>query len=211
MTETLRLQSYAQQESIMQNPLRYKKRWRHVMSGHPQKNHRAVDGQEVFKREYFELPGRDGGVYRAMCPRDTSLPASGTVNCHCLMEGVQDRNALGMSREESAELRRKAMEEVNAEYEAAHATDTVDRIKGMAYEEQVRYFGGKDGGKQRLALITSGVISTDKKLERLYKTGEGGKREQKSLQELADDGIFTVSDSALRHSTVGGFFWVEES
>lgn len=43
------------------------------------------------------------------------------------------------------------------------------------------------------------------KLERLYKIDESGKRVRKSLQELADDGIFTVSDAALNHSTVGEF------
>ncbi|NBH99317.1 hypothetical protein D7Y41_28190 [Anaerotruncus sp. 1XD22-93] len=205
LTEMLRVQSYAQQESMIQNPLCYKKKWKHVMSKHPRENHMSINGQEVFKREFFELPGAQGGTYQVMCPRDTGLPASETVNCHCLMEAVCNENALGMSKEELAELRRKAMDEVNAEYDAAHATDTVDMIKSMEYDDQVRYFGGKDGGRQRLALVNSGVISTDKELEKLYKIGADGKRERKSLQELADDGIFTVSDKILEHSVNGTF------
>lgn len=53
--------------------------------------------------------------------------------------------------------------------------------------------------------MQSGVIDTDEKLRKLYKTEESGKMSLKSLQELAEDGIFTVSDGRLRHSVVGDF------
>lgn len=113
LTEMLRAESYAQQESMVQNPLCYKKRWRHVDNDHPRENHVAIDGQEVYKRECFEL-----GEYRPLCPRDTSLPASEAVNCHCIMESIEDKNALGMSEDELKETRKKYMDDINTEYEA---------------------------------------------------------------------------------------------
>lgn len=118
LTEMLRVESYAQQEGMVQNPLAYKKKWRHVMSEHPRENHMAMDGQEVFKRESFTLIGADGGTYYVTCPRDTGLPASETVNCHCLMETIEDENAIGMTADEMASMRKGYMDEVNAEYDA---------------------------------------------------------------------------------------------
>ena len=118
LTETLRVQSYAQQESMIQNPLAYSKRWKHVLSAHPRENHMAMDGQEVFKREMFTLTGKNGATYMVLCPRDTSLPAEETVNCHCIMETVSNENALGMTADEKKELREKYIAEVNEEYEA---------------------------------------------------------------------------------------------
>ena len=52
-----------------------------------------------------------------------------------------------------------------------------------------------------MTLIDSGLLSTDKELERLYKIDENGKRVRKSLQGLTEDDIFTVSDATLSHST----------
>lgn len=118
LTESLRVESYAQQESMIQNPLAYKKKWKHVMSAHPRENHMAMDGQEVFKREMFTLTGKNGATYMVLCPRDTNLPVEETANCHCLMETIADENALGMTAEERAAARKKYMDEVNAEYDA---------------------------------------------------------------------------------------------
>lgn len=113
VTEVLRVESYSQQEGMVQNPLCYKKRWRHVDNAHPRENHVAIDGQEVYKREFFTL-----GQYRPLCPRDTSLPASETVNCHCIMETIANENALGMTGDEWTQMRNQYMDEVDAEYEA---------------------------------------------------------------------------------------------
>ncbi|MCD8018425.1 MAG: phage head morphogenesis protein [Clostridiales bacterium] len=118
LTEMLRVQSYAQQESMVQNPLAYKKKWIHVMSEHPRENHMAMDGQTVFKREFFSLTGADGTAYQPLRPRDTGLPASETINCHCIMETIADENALGMADEELKAKRKEYMDEVNAEYDA---------------------------------------------------------------------------------------------
>lgn len=117
LTEMLRVESYAQQEAMIQNPLAYKKKWKHVMSANPRENHMAMDEEEVFKRDMFALTGRDGGTYYVMCPRDTSLPASETINCHCLMETVANEKAIPLTDEEMVSIRRKYMDEVNAEYE----------------------------------------------------------------------------------------------
>lgn len=117
LTEMLRVESYAQQEGMVQNPLAYKKKWRHVMSEHPRENHMAMDGQEVFKRESFTLTGKDGGTYYVTCPRDTRLPASETVNCHCLMETIENESAIGMTADEMASMRKQYMDEINEEYD----------------------------------------------------------------------------------------------
>lgn len=54
-------------------------------------------------------------------------------------------------------------------------------------------------------MLESGVISTDKELEQLYKVNDNGIRVRKTLQELEDEGIFTVSNSTLKHATVGDY------
>lgn len=118
LTEMLRVESYAQQEEMVQDPLAYKKKWRHVLSAHPRENHVAMNGQEVFKREFFTLIGADGATYYVMCPRDTCLPASESVNCHCLVDTIANENATGMTEEEMREERRRCMDEINAEYDA---------------------------------------------------------------------------------------------
>lgn len=117
VTETLRLESYAQLESMIQNPLAYKKKWKHVASAHSRENHMAMDGQEVFKREMFTLTRKDGATYMVLCPRDISLPAEETVNCHCIMETIQDENIFGMSDDELKNLRQEMMDEADTEFD----------------------------------------------------------------------------------------------
>lgn len=120
VTETLRLESYAQLESMIQNPLCYKKRWVHTgqQKGEPRQLHiytydfGGVNGQEVFKREKFKWDG-----YEADCPRDINLPASETVNCHCIMETIQDENIFGMSDDELKNLRQEMMDEADTEFD----------------------------------------------------------------------------------------------
>ncbi len=206
-TEVLRVESYAQLEYMRQDPSVEEKEWLHTgaRKNKPRANHVAMNGKRVKVEEEFELDGADGKKHLPMCPRDICLPASETVNCHCIMRPIRNQEIMGMSVEERRALRKKNMDEVDAKWDIAHATDKVDMIKSMKREDQIKYFGGQDGGKQRMALIDSGVISTDKELERLYKIDADGKRVRKSLQELAEDGIFTVSDAALNHSTVGEF------
>lgn len=113
VTEVLRVESYSQLESMRQNPSAYKKVWRwNDVGQEPRANHQEINGQEVFKRDTFTL-----GPYSPLCPRDTSLPASETVNCHCTMDVIQDKQVLGMTTEERLALRNKYMDEVDKEYE----------------------------------------------------------------------------------------------
>ncbi len=118
VTEVLRVEEYAHQEARIQNPLCYKKEWVHTGAAHPRENHVAISGQQVFKREPFTLTGRNGSTYYPICPRDTSLPAEESINCHCITKDIVNDNALGMSLEERAALREQYMNEINAEYEA---------------------------------------------------------------------------------------------
>lgn len=204
VTEVLRIESYAHQESMTQNPLAYKKTWHHNFAIHPRENHIDMDGQTVFKRETFTLIGRDGSEYFPMCPRDTCLPASESVNCHCSMEEISDETALGITDDEWQKMRDDALDAADAEWEAEHAHDKIDSVKAMDEKDKLRYFGGKkNDGEVKQALVDSGVIDTDKKLDSLWKTEASGKKSMKSLQELTDDGIFTVSDKVLSHSTQG--------
>lgn len=121
VTETLRLESYAQLEAMIQNPLCYKKRWVHTgqQKGEPRTLHVSppkdggVNGQEVYKREKFKWGG-----FEADCPRDKNLPAGESINCHCIMEVIQDENIFGMSDEELKKLRQEMMDEVDAEFES---------------------------------------------------------------------------------------------
>lgn len=118
VTEVLRVEEYAHQEARIQNTSCYKKEWVHTGAAHPRENHVAINGQQVFKREPFTLTGRNGGTYYPMCPRDTSLPAEESINCHCTTKDVVDQEILGMSLEDRVALREKYMNEVNAEYDA---------------------------------------------------------------------------------------------
>ena len=118
VTEVLRVEENAHQEARIQNPSCYKKEWVHTGAAHPRENHVAINGQQVFKREPFTLTGRNGGTYYPMCPRDTSLPAEESINCHCTTKDVVDQEILGMSLEDRVALREKYMNEVNAEYDA---------------------------------------------------------------------------------------------
>lgn len=117
-TEVLRVEEYAHQEARVQNPSCYKKMWVHTgRAKDPRKNHEKMNGTTVFKRERFELTGKDGKTYYPMCPRDTELPAAESINCFCRTEDIVDDKVLGMTLEERLALRKKCMDEVDAEWE----------------------------------------------------------------------------------------------
>ncbi|MCI9417840.1 MAG: hypothetical protein HFI82_10655 [Eubacterium sp.] len=219
LTEMLRAHSVAQQEAMIQDPSVSKKKWRHTGNyrNDPRKNHVDMNGQIVPVDKRYKLEGIKGGIHHPMYPRDTILPPEESINCHCLSQPIVDDDVLGMDLEERQELQRQIIEEDDGKWmeeqdvqnraKAGINEDTVrlDWINEKSREQQIRYFGGGEAGKQRLALVESGVISTDEELEKLYKVNNKGKRVRKSLQELADDGIFTVSSSAMKHATVGDY------
>ena len=206
LTEVLRMESMGQQESFYQNPACYKKKWVYTWQAkEPRTNHIDMNGQEVFKRETFTLVGKDGAIYHPLYPRDTSLPAGESINCHCIMSDISDKNILGLSDEERSEMRRQALEDADKEWEAEHAHDMVDSYKTMDYDDKVRAFGGKGKGEPYVSLIDSGVIQNDDQLGRLYKYDTSGRRHLKELTELNADGIYTVDSKAIKHATEGNW------
>lgn len=130
ITEVLRTESYSQLEYMRQDPAVEKKGWFHTGAhkNEPRPNHVAMSGQQVPVDEPFELAGRDGAKYYPMCPRDTCLPASESVNCHCIMKSIRNESVFGMSAEERLEMRKKYMDEVDAEWEAKMAAEEEERI-----------------------------------------------------------------------------------
>lgn len=204
VTEVLRAHSVAREEAIQQSPSTDRKEWRHTGAhkNEPRPNHVAMDGTIVSKEEPFELKGKDGKTYYPMYPRDSGLPPGESVNCHCIHRGVAADDAIGMSLEERRRLQQKYLEEDDAawkkeldEQNKAKAGitpySTLENFKGKTREEQVKYLG-----KSKMALYDAGLIDSDEMLSKVKKN---------SLQKLQEDGIFTVSNSVLKHSTVGDF------
>ena len=204
LTEVLRMESIGQQESFFQDPECGFKEWVYTWAAKdPRANHIAMNGQKVEKDKPFSLGGADGGAYAPMFPRDSCLPAGETINCHCIMRPVRDGSTLGMSEDEKAKLRQQILAEEDAKWQAEHARDNIEMIKGLSETDQIRYFGGKKKAEPYRSLIRSGVIDTDKKLEDLYYFQKSGKREQKSLKQLAESGIYTVDEKAMEHTMIG--------
>ena len=118
LTETLRAHSVAREESIQQCPAAEYKEWKH--SGayriEPRENHVNMSGQVVPKDQPFTLVGRDGFTYYPQYPRDTSLPAGESVNCHCIHRGVASENVLGLSADERRRLQQQAIDEMSDEW-----------------------------------------------------------------------------------------------
>jgi len=132
LTEVLRAHNVAHQEATMQSPVVTHKMWRHTGSyrNEPRENHVAMDGQTVGKAERFTLQGRDGVIYYPMYPIDPILPASESINCHCISEDVVDPSILGMSLEERQALQQEAIDAMDAEWEAELAAiDAANRAK----------------------------------------------------------------------------------
>lgn len=155
ITEVLRMESYSQLEYMRQDPSVEIKEWFHTGAhkNKPRPNHVAMSGQQVPVDEPFELTGRDGVRYYPMCPRDTCLPASESINCHCIMKSIKDKSVLGMSAEERREMRQKYMDKTDAEWDekmAAEAEESIDwpkkgtRISNDQFKEIMKY--GRDKG-----------------------------------------------------------------
>ncbi|MBQ3566218.1 MAG: EndoU domain-containing protein [Oscillospiraceae bacterium] len=219
VTEILRAHSMAQEEAIQQCPASEFKEWIHT-GGHknkPRENHVKMNGQRVPKNQNFKLIGADGITYLADIPHDPALPAGETINCHCTHRGVPSAEILGLPLEERKRLQQQAIAEMGDEWEIEldaenklraginEATIKCDWLKNKkTVEERKKYFRSDS----RWALFESGVIQNDADLDRLFKTVDtkyGKRKVFKTLTELKEDGIITVSDKTLKHSTVGDF------
>ncbi|MCF0230574.1 MAG: hypothetical protein HUJ76_12895, partial [Parasporobacterium sp.] len=130
ITEVLRVESYSQLEAMRQNPAVDEKEWHHtgLHKNKPRPNHQAISGQRKKVDEPFDLIGADGGRYSPMSPRDTSLPAGESINCHCIMKSIRNSSVTGMTADERRELRRQYMDEVDAEWDAEHMASESDGV-----------------------------------------------------------------------------------
>lgn len=119
ITEVLRAHSYAQQEAMFQDPAATHRQWFHsgAWKIRPRKNHQEIDGQIVEKTQPFLLKGVDGTDYHPMVPRDIILPPGESINCHCIMRHISDKNILGMSFEERKKLQEEAKKKIDADWE----------------------------------------------------------------------------------------------
>ena len=119
LTEMLRAHSVAAQEAITQNPSVDFKEWVHTggYRNEPRPNHVKMSGTKVPKEQPFALDGADGVAYYPMHPRDSSLPASESVNCHCIHRGIANDSILGLSLEERQRLQQEAIAEDDGEWE----------------------------------------------------------------------------------------------
>ena len=119
ITEALRAHSVAQEEAIQQSPVVESKEWVHTGSyrNEPRANHEEMSGQVVPKSNAFTLEGADGATYYPMYPRDPILPASESVNCHCIHRGIVSEEILGLSLERRKEMQAEAIAEMDDEWE----------------------------------------------------------------------------------------------
>lgn len=137
ITEVLRAHSVAQQEAMMQSPVVEDKIWRHTGSyrNDPRQNHVDMEGQRVRKDMPFTLAGADGGIYTPMYPRDGSLPAGESVNCHCYAEPVVNDAVFGFTLEERQAMQQAAIDEMDMSWEAE--LDAANKAKAGITEDGV--------------------------------------------------------------------------
>lgn len=218
LTETLRAHSFAREDSIWQCPAAEMKEWVHTgeYRNEPRPNHEAINGQIVGKDENFVLIGADGVTYYPIMPKDPALPAAEVINCHCIHRGIASEKILGLSLEERKRLQQQAIEDLESDPDRYAELDEelknragineytikCDWLKNKTVEERKKYFRSDS----RWALFESGVIKNDKDLEKLYKTVDtkyGQRKVFKTLTELKNDGIITVSKDRLEHSSFG--------
>ena len=121
LTEMLRANSVSAQEAYIQSPAVSEKKWRHTgaRKNNPRKNHVDMDGQIVPVNETFELIGTDGVTYYPMYPRDTILPPSESVNCHCIHQPIVDKEIIGLSIEEREKLQKNCINDDNKAWKKA--------------------------------------------------------------------------------------------
>lgn len=213
ITEVLRGNSVAQQEAYAQSAVVDGKEWKHGGAKQPRPNHVAMNGQVVPTNKPFELIGANGITYYPMYPRDPLLPASESVNCHCIMGPKVNDSVLGFSADERKKMRQDAIAEIDSEWEKSldeknkakagidEKTIRLDWIKQKDKSGQIKYLGSKS----RWALVESGVVTRDDQLFKTITTNKGKVTVKKTLKELKDNGIITVSADRIKHSVYGDY------
>lgn len=109
ITEVLTANSVAQFEAYTQSPAVTGKTWMHsgAKAIKPRPAHVALDGTTIDLEEMFDVNG-----YSAKYPRDTLLPASERVYCHCVLVPAVDEEILGLTAEEKEIIRQQRMQEM---------------------------------------------------------------------------------------------------
>ena len=217
-TETYRINNYAEQEAMLQNPSVIGKMWDHKGPvKNARKYHLALDGVTIPVDKPFKLKGIKGGTYYPMAPHDTCLPVEEVANCGCRVRPQTSKDIVSKPPKEKAKQQQERLRQADDSWEREFneknkkATGInfekvkLDWVKKKTPEEQIKYFGGNHSGKARKALLDAGVIVNDEQLNKLYKISSNGKRVLKTLKELEDDGIMTVRKSTLDHTTKGSF------
>lgn len=109
ITEVLTANSVSQYEAYIQSPAVTGKTWLH--SGpkaiDPRPHHVELDDTTIPLEEEFSV-----GNFSARYPRDTLLPASERVYCHCVLAPSVDEEILGLSKEEKEAIREQQMNEL---------------------------------------------------------------------------------------------------
>lgn len=112
ITEVLTANSVSQHEAYTQSPAVTGKTWLH--SGGrgitPRPAHVALNDTTIPLDEYFNVNG-----FHAMYPRDTELPPSERVYCHCVLAPAVDEAILGLSKDEKEIIRQQVMAEMDLE------------------------------------------------------------------------------------------------
>lgn len=194
-TETYRINNYAEQEAMLQNPSVVGKMWSHKGPvKNARKYHLALDGVIIPVDKPFKLKGIKGGTYYPMAPHDTCLPVEEVANCGCRVRPQTSKDIISKPQKEKAKQQQERLRQADGAWERefneknkkASGVDfekvKLDWVQKKTPEEQIKYFGGNHSGKARKALIDAGVINNDKQLNQLYKQNSKGKRGIKNLE-----------------------------
>ncbi|MGN1432878.1 MAG: EndoU domain-containing protein [Ruminococcus sp.] len=127
--------------------------------------------------------------------------------------GIPNKDILGfpikerkkMQDEARAEIDKNWKDELDAKNKAKaninEETIRIDWVKQKSKAGQIKYYGSKS----RWALVESGVITKDSQMFKTITTPKGKVTVKKTLKELNNSGIITVSASRVRHSTLGDY------
>ncbi len=118
LTETLTAHSVSNQEAFLQSPVVTHKKWRHTgaRKNNPRQNHININNQVVGKDKPFKLAGKDGEVHEPMYPRDTKLPPTERVNCHCILQSVTSSEVGKLSHDKKNKIRSKQIADDNVDF-----------------------------------------------------------------------------------------------
>lgn len=218
VNETLRCNSYAKQDELMQNIEVETKTWHHTgPTNTARPGHLKLDGVTIPKDKPFALVAEKGGVYYCICPHDDSLPIGEVVNCRCKIEAGTTKDVTSFTDSELKELKDRARKKLDSEWERefnakqrkaredAGVLPTVMtpmEFKNSTKKDIVERLGGvRGGGLKRYYLVKSGVIPENEVGNILY--SPNGKLN--SLNYLESSGILTIDNKSVEHVVKGDF------